>query len=148
MRWLFLLLLVPYAASAKDISIHVDFVVRQERISPEPKIVTPTIQLHFVLHEDGSADEASHTGGKHPFDAKRTSKLGQHLKVVNANTIKRSWKVGAQTREITITTEGQSCTAKAEIKNGAGEFKSFSTDLNTTALYRNSTVESTTCKIE
>jgi hypothetical protein len=148
MRWLILIAFVPCAAWAKDVNIRVEYVLRQERVKPDPKIVTPTIKQSYVLHDDGSLEEAFSTGGAHPINEKRASKLGHHLKVIDSNTIKRVWKVGAQTRELTITTEGANCTAKMEIKNGAGQFTALSTDLGKTALYRNSTVESTTCKIE
>ena len=147
MRWLVLVALTPCAAWAGDTNIRVEYVLKQERVKPDPKIVTPTINQSYVLHENGSVDEAFSTGGAHPHSEKRASKLGHHLKVINSNTIKRIWKVGAQTRELTITTEWLNCTARMEIKNGAGEFTAFSTDLGKTALYRNSTVESTTCKI-
>lgn len=148
MRWLVLLALFPCAAWAKDTTIRVEYTLRQERVRPDPKIVTPTIKQTFVLHEDGSVDEVFATGGAHPYNEKNALKLGKHVKVVNSNAIKRSWKVGAQTRELTILTEASTCSAKVEIKNGAGEFTAYSTDLGKTALYRNSTVEGTACKIE
>ena len=110
MRWLILIAFIPCSAWAKDVNIRVEYVLRQERVKPDPKIVTPTIKQSYVLHEDGSLDEAFSTGGAHPISEKRASKM--------------------------------------EIKNGAGQFTSFSTDLGKPALYRNSTVESTTCKIE
>ena len=148
MRWLILTCLVPFAAQAKDLHIDVDYVLKQERVRPSPKIVTPTIEHHFMLHENGSVDEQFHTGGPFPENHKASSKLGEDLRVIDSRTIKKSWPVGAQTRVLTITTDGAACNATLDIKNGAGEFKSFSTDLNTTALYRNSSVVSTRCKIE
>jgi hypothetical protein len=148
MRFLLLLLLVPFPAFAKDINIYVSYVIKQERIRPDPKIVHPQISQHFVLHENGKVDEAFHTGGKFPVDHQSSSKLGRELKVSDDRTVKRSWRVGAQARELTVTTIGTECVATLTIKNGLGEFKSFSTDLNTVASYRNSEVESTKCKIE
>jgi hypothetical protein len=52
-RWLLLICLVPFAALAKDLRIDVDYVLKQERVRPSPKTVTPTIEHHFVLHENG-----------------------------------------------------------------------------------------------
>jgi hypothetical protein len=146
--WLGLLLFMPSAAVAQGVKIQVEYVLKQERVKPEPKIVRPLISHHYVLRQNGTVDESFHTGGKFPEDQKSASKLGSKIRVVDDRTIKRTWRVGAQTRELTITTVGTSCVAKLEIRNPAGEFKSFSTDLNTSALYRNSEVESTKCKIE
>jgi hypothetical protein len=148
MRFLLLLLLVPFPAFAKDITIDVSYVIKQERIRPDPKIVHAQLSQHFVLHENGKVDEAFHTGGKFPVDHQSSSKLGRDLKVSDDRTVKKSWRVGAQTRELTVTTIGTECVATLTIKNGLEEFKSFSTDLNTIAIYRNSEVESTKCKIE
>jgi hypothetical protein len=143
-----LIFLVPCAAEAQDAKIHVEYVLKQERVRPEPKIVRPRISHQYVLHQNGTVDGTFHTGGKFPENQKSASKLGKKIKVLDDRTIKSTWRAGAQTRELTITTVGTSCVAKLQIKNPTGEFKSFSTDLNTTALYRNSEVESTTCKIE
>src|SRR3954463_7762110 len=100
MRWLLLFCILPFAAQADDLSIHASYVVRQERIRPSPKIVTPTIEHHFVLHENGVVDERAHTGGSFPKTHQSSAKLGEGLKVLDDRTIRRTWIVGAQIREM------------------------------------------------
>ena len=130
MRWALLLFIIPGVANASDTIIRVEYVLRQERVKPEPKIVTTKIEQRFVLHENGRVEETFSIGGKHPHTSRRSSALGEELKVRNASTVKRVWKVGAQTRELTISTQGANCVATMEIKNGAGEFNpSWSTRL-------------------
>jgi hypothetical protein len=148
MRLLALLFLIPLSAQAKDINIDVIYVIKQERVRPEPKVVHPELTQHFVLHESGTVDTTSQTRGKFPMHSQSSSRIGQILKVSDEQTVKKTWHLGPQKRELTITTVGTGCTATLKITNGAAEYKSFSTDLNTPAVYRNSEVESTRCRIE
>jgi hypothetical protein len=147
-RWLFLIFFVPSVAEAGEVNIYVDYVVRQERVRPQPQIVRPLISQHFVLQEGGKVDVAYDVGGKYPDKGKTSSRLGKPLlKVIDQRTLSATWSLGDQRRTLTVTTEGKTCTAKLDI-TGSPEFRSRSTDLNQMAVYRNTQVESITCRIE
>lgn len=148
MRWLLLFLLFPFAAQAADINISVEYVLTQERIRPDPKIVHPRVTVHLVLHEDGSVDDYVHVPGPYARNTAHASRLGQQrVRVVNSHTITRSWSDGPQKRKLTIVTSGNSCTAMLAI-SGPSEHIGYSTDLNTNAVYRNTHVDSINCRIE
>jgi hypothetical protein len=148
MRYLILLCLVPSLAQATDLHINVFLVVKQDRVAPEPKTVHANLEHHFVLREDGSLEDKFRAAGRFPEDKQRTSKLGKSLKVIDNRTIRKTWRVGEQTRELTITAVGKSCIAEMKIKNASGAFQSLSTSLNTMAVYRNTSVEKIDCRIE
>jgi len=146
-RLLLLIFLVPCTAEAEDIHIYVDWVVRQERISPQPQIVRPRVSLHIVLHENGTVDDKIITSGKHPEEHESSTRLGkERFRVVNERTISRTTPLGDQRRTLTVTTQGNGCTAKLDI-TGPPEFRARSTDLNQMAVYRNAQVESITYSV-
>jgi len=147
-RLLLLIFLVPCTAEAEDIHIYVDWVVRQERISPQPQIVRPRVSLHVVLRENGTVDDEIITRGKYPEEHRSSTRLGkERFRVVNERTISRTTPLGDQRRTLTVTTQGSGCTAKLDI-TGPPEFRAHSTDLNQMAVYRNAQVESITCRIQ
>jgi len=147
-RLLLLIFLVPCTAEAEDIHIYVDWVVRQERISPQPQIVRPRVSLHVVLRENGTVDDKIITRGKYPEEHRSSTRLGkERFRVVNERTISRTTWYGDQRRTLTVTTQGNGCTAKFDI-TGSPEFRAHSTDLNQMAVYRNAQVESITCRIQ
>jgi len=142
-----LVLLAPCSAQA-DTHIYVEYIVRQERVSPQPQIVRPRISHHFVLHDGGAVSSVSQSSGKYSDKSERSTQLGKdQFKVVDQRTLSRTWSMGAQQRKLTITTQGKSCTARLDI-TGSPEFRALSTDLNQMAVYRNTQVESITCRIE
>ena len=90
-RLLLLIFLVPCTAEAEDIHIYVDWVVRQERISPQPQIVRPRVSLHVVLRENGTVDDKIITSGKYPEEHESSTRLGkERFRVVNERTISRT----------------------------------------------------------
>jgi hypothetical protein len=88
------------------------------------------------------------SSGKYSDRSERSTRLGQdQFKVINQRTLSRTWRLGAQQRTMTITTQGKSCTARLDI-TGSSEYTALSTELNQMAVYRNAQVESITCRIE
>ena len=148
MRWLVLLCLVPCAAQATDLHITVEYVMTQERVRPDPKTVYPHMTRHFILHEGGGIDETSLVRGAHPDANEGSTRLGKdRFRVVNAQTITRSWSTGAQKRTLTVTTNGTGCKATLSI-SGANEFTAPSVDHGVPGVYRNAQLQSISCKIE
>jgi hypothetical protein len=151
MRYLVLLLLIPFPAYARDINIDINFVIRQEHIRPEPKIVHPRSSVHIVLHSDGSVSDSTHVTGKLGKDFKSNATLGDsRFQVVDEHTIRRTWHNGVQERILTIKANDPACTANLELKMppGVTEFRARAADFNAMAEYRNSEVESIDCRIE
>jgi hypothetical protein len=142
-----LFVLVPFVARAET-HIYVEYVVRQERVSPQPQIVRPRLTQHFILRDGGTVDAVSTASGRYPDRFQSSTRLGKdQFRVVNQRTISRTWSLGAQRRTLTVTTDGKGCRANLAI-TGSTEFQARSTDLNQMALYRNTQVESITCRIE
>jgi hypothetical protein len=149
MRFVLLsLILMPCAAQANDTRIDVEYTIVQERVSPSPAIVHPRIHQQIVLHEGGTIDNSTTVSGRFGTHFDRSDRLGsKRFKVSNTNTITRNTSEGGQHRRLTVTTHGTGCTATLDI-TGPSEHVAYSTGLNTKALYRNTRVESISCKIE
>jgi hypothetical protein len=142
-----LLLCCAGVAGAEDTNIRVEYVIRQERVRPQPQTVRPKITLRLALRANGKVDVVSDVPGKTPQRLQGSDRLGTFLKVVNERTLVASWSIGRQHRKLTINTDAEKCTAMLDI-TGSREFEALSTDLNQMALYRDPVVESITCEIK
>lgn len=146
-------LLPPNTARAEsgDTSITVDFVVRHQRIRPSPMMKHGRNTIHIVLHSDGTVSDEHRTYGQR---AKPESTSQQRLgagkyRVVDQHTIRRTYHAGDETRIVTISVNGQSCSAdvKFELPKGQTEHKAYSTELGVEAVYGESSLERVSCSI-
>jgi hypothetical protein len=106
------------------------------------------VSLHVVLRENGTVDDKVIASGKYPEEHRSSTRLGkERFRVVDERTISRTTWLGDQRRTLTVTTQGNACTAKLAI-TGSPEYRGHSTGLNQMAVYRNTQVESITCRIQ
>jgi hypothetical protein len=144
---LILMLWLPGVVLAKEIHVQVSYVIQSERLSPSPQMTHGHYSQSFVLHENGTVERRGHSNGRFGGDKFTTTRLGSELKVVDQNSLTRTWSVGAQRRTLLITVNDNSCNATISI-SGPSEFNGFSTELGQPARYRNASVESIRCNIE
>jgi len=149
MRYIVLLaLLMPCSAQAADTVVRVRYVIAQERIRPEPKVVRATVFVRLILKDNGEVEDHAVARGKYSRSSDHRAKLGgDRIKVIDAHTITRTTHVGNQTLVLTVKTEGSGCAASLDI-SGPPEMVARSIDLNTMATYRNTRIESMDCTIE
>jgi hypothetical protein len=144
--------LLPLAARAGngDVNIKVNFVVKAERLSPEPMTVHPHTSFSIVLHPNGTVDENNKVFGKFGKTVEKSAKLGTRFRVVDDHTLAREWHVGVQKRTLTIQTSGNSCVAdlKLEMPEAKSEFEIPTADFGTMGRFRDAEVESIDCEIE
>ena len=144
------LLSVAAHAGNGDVTIKVDFVVKTERLSPEPMTVHPHTSFGIVLHPNGTVDEINKVSGKFGKTVEKSAKLGTRFRVVDNHTLAREWHVGVQKRTLTIQTSGNTCVAnlKMAMPEGKSEFETPAADFGTMGRFRDAEVESIDCAIE
>jgi hypothetical protein len=147
------LALLPLAARAAEngtVIIKVNFVVKTERLSPEPMTVHPHTSFVIVLHPNGTVAEVNKVSGKFGKTVEKSAKLGTRFRVVDDHTLAREWYVGVQKRTLTIQTSGNICVAnlKMAMPEGKSEFETPAADFGTMGRFRDAEVESIDCAIE
>jgi hypothetical protein len=149
MRWLFALaLFLPTAALAEaKINIRIEF--SNQRVRPNPGPVHSHLDMAFSLKDDDSLVQEYNETGPRARHISSDTKLGQGMKVVDANTLVRKIDFKDRVNTITITVSGKTChaTMTNTLKPGFTEFESWSTYLGVPAWYRDWHMTSSTCTI-
>jgi hypothetical protein len=139
-------------AETNDTHISIHYRARSVRVRPTPRTGGGDVDFGIVLHADGTVEDSySVKDGKH---GSSKSKLGPSkglvYRVLDSGTVTRTADLGTHYHKITIHTSGKNCTADVEfiLKPGEKEYREFSTELKTMALFSSLRTEYVTCVIE
>lgn len=144
-------------AAPGDTVILVSYKVNSVRVRPEPVTGVGEATLRVVLHADGTVDDVVEAKGKNAkqFELKKR-KLGSHKdtsaqwRVINANTLERTFTDPASFAKWKITVDGKTCNAEVSftLKPGEKEYIFYSPQLGKTAYYSEAKPFDVQCKIE
>jgi hypothetical protein len=149
MRWLFALAVFLPTAAFAEAQINVGIEFSNYRVSPYPGAVQAHLDLVFSLKDDGTLVQEYHESGPKARHVSSDSKLGQGMRVVDANTLVRKIDFKDRVNTLTITVSGRTCQATMTntLKPGFSAFEARSTHLGSTASYRDWRMTSSTCSI-
>ena len=149
MKWLFAFaVFLPTAAFAEArINIQIEFT--GQRVRPNPKPIHSHLDMSFLLKDDGTLAQEYNETGPRARHLSSDSKLGEGVKVIDANTLVRRIEFKDRVNTLTITVSGKTCHAAMtnNLKPGFTEFESWSTYQGVTAWYRDWQMTSSTCTI-
>jgi hypothetical protein len=149
MRWLFLLAaFLPGTAFAEArIAVRIEF--SDQRVRPNPGPVHSHLEMAFLLKDDGTVAQEYHETGPKGRHLSSDNKLGDGMKVIDANTLVRKIDFKDRVNTLTITVSGKTCHATMTniLKSGFTEFESWSSYQGVTAWYRDWQMTSSTCTI-
>lgn len=144
-------------AATGDTVISVTYKVDTVRIRPEPAKGAGEGELHVVLHADGTVDDVVWGKGKNAkkWELKKR-KLGSRSgksaqwRVIDANTLERTFVDPAHVSKWKIVVDGKSCKAEISytLKPGRKEYIFFSPQLGKTAYYSEAKPFDVQCRIE
>jgi len=144
-------------AATSDTVIAINYKVNTVRIKPEPATGVGEGALHVVLHADGTVDDVIEGKGKNAkkWELKKR-KLGNHKdksaqwRVIDANTIERTFVDPAHVSRWKIVVDGKSCKAEVSytLKPGHKEYIFYSPQLGKMAHYSEIKPFDVQCKIE
>jgi hypothetical protein len=150
MRWLVALaVFLPTTAFAEaQINIRIEFI--NQRVRPNPGPVHSHLDMKFVLKDDGTLAQEYHETGPRARHLASGTKLGEGVKVVDANTLVRKTEFKDRVNTLTITVSAKTChaTMTNALKPGFTEFESWSTYQGVPAWYRDWHMTSSTCTIQ
>jgi hypothetical protein len=149
MRWLFALAVFLPTAAFAETQINVGIGFAGYRVSPSPGPVQSHLDLVFSLKDDGTLVQEYHESGPWARHISSDSKLGQGVRVVDANNLVRKIDFKDRVNTVTINVSGKTChaTMTNTLKPGFSAFEARSTHLGITALYRDWRMTSSTCSI-
>lgn len=149
MRWLFALaLFLPTAALAEArINIRIEF--SDQRVRPHPGPVHNHLDLAFLLKDDGTVVQEYHETGPKARHLSSDNKLGEGVKVIDANTLVRKLEFKDRVNTLTINVSGKTChaTMTNTLKPGFTEFEAWSSYQGAPAWYRDWQMTSSICTI-
>lgn len=146
----------PVHAAPGDTAISIKYKVHTTRIRPQPAQGDGAGNLKIVLHANGEVDDVVEGEGKNPKQWQlKKRKLGAHksgaqYRVIDRNTILRTFADKTHIYEVRIAVDGTSCKAEVKytLKPGHKEFEMYSPQLGTRAYYRDLTPFDVQCRIE
>jgi hypothetical protein len=150
-----LLASVSFAATS-DTFIQVKYKTHAIRIRPKPVEGDGAANIKIVLHANGTVDDVVEGEGKHPKTWELTKRpLGNHktgarYRVLNENTIERTFDGKTFAFKVRITVDGKSCKAEVSytLNPGEKEFEAYSPELGGMAHYSALRPFDVECKIE
>jgi hypothetical protein len=149
MRWLFALaVFLPTAAFAEaQINVRIEF--SNYRVRPHPGPLHSHLDMIFSLKEDGTLVQEYHEISPMARHLSSDGKLGNDMKVVDANTLVRKIDFKDRVNTLTIAVSGKTChaTMTNTLKSGFTEFEARSTHYGVPAWYRDWQMTSSTCTI-
>ena len=161
MKALFGLLLILFATAADaapgDTVITINYKNKAVRVRPQPTEGVGEVSLHIVLHANGTVDDVVEGKGKNAkkWELKKR-KLGAHkdksakYRVIDANTIERTFADRNFVYAVKIVVDGKSCKADVgyTLDPGQKEFNVYSPQLGKLAYYSEIKPFDIQCKIE
>jgi hypothetical protein len=146
----------PVYATPGDIGISVKYKVHSTRVRPNPAQSDGAGNLKIVLHANGDVDDVVEGEGNNPKQWQlKKRKLGAHksgvqYRVIDRNTILRTFADKTHIYEVKIAVDGESYKAEVKytLKPGQKEFEIYSPQLGALAYYSDLTPFDVQCKIE
>lgn len=150
MRILFVIALFLPTAAFAEAKINVRIFFTTYRVSPNPGPASNHVDFVVGLKDDGSVSQDYQETGPHARHVSTDSKLGQGMRVVDANTLTRTIDFKDRVNTLTIKVAGKTCQATLTntLKPGFNAFEARSTKYGGTGLYRDWKQTSSTCTIE
>jgi len=148
-RFFALALLLPTAAIAEArINVRIEF--DTYRVSPNPGPVSSHVDFVFALKDDGSVSQEYQETGPKARHVSSDSKLGQGMRVIDANTLVRTIDFKDRVNTLTISVSGKTCRATLTntLKPGFNAFAARSSQTGNTQFYRDWKMSSSTCSIQ
>ena len=150
-----LLFITSALAEDGDTNIHIVYKLDIYRVRPEPGQKKPTVTVDIVLHKDGRIEDRFFIAGPKPKPSNSKQRLGSkdsivQYKVVDTNTISRTYDNGVLWQKITVKVDGKACNASIEYKLNSTlkEYEDYSVELGRMAVFQEPKVVSTQCGIE
>ena len=139
-----------------DTVIDVKYDTKVKRLRPSPVEGTGGGKVKMILHENGKIDDVIESiGTKTRTDRNKNTRLGRTgsettYKVIDKNTILRTFRSRTHTWEVKITVAGKICNAdvKYTLLPGQTEFAIFSPSLGVLAYYSDVTPTNIQCSIQ
>lgn len=138
-----------------DANIYIDYRVYSVRTRPKPVTGYGAASINIVLHDNGTADNMIHARGKNPRTYETTNralgpqKSGTQYRVIDQNTIERTFDDKTHTYIVNVKVAGKTCTATVsyKLKPGQKDYEAFSSELGVMAHYSILRGEDVTCSI-
>lgn len=150
MRRLFALALLMPSAALAEAKINARIEFSSYRVSPNPGPVSNHVDFVFALKDDGSVSQEYQETGPKARHLTSDSKLGQGMRVIDANTLVRTIDFKDRVNTLTISVSGKTCHATLTniLKPGFSAFEARSSQTGNMQFYRDWKMTSSTCSIQ
>jgi hypothetical protein len=152
------MVLVSGAAAQTDQDIHISvrYKTHAIRLRPKPVEGDGAGNIKIVLHANGTVDDVVEGEGKNAkkWELKKRSlgvhKAGVQYRVVDRNTIQKTFADGTFVYDVKVVVDGNTCKADVSytLKPGEKEFVTYSPELGVKAYYSQLKPFDIDCKIE